>query len=308
MTSQRIALLGAGHWHARFHAEAARAAGATLVAVWDPDPAAAVRLDADAAVDSLAAALDCRPDLAIALGRGPEMPARIDAALARGVAVLADKPIGISAADLKPLLGHPGWLTVALPHRLGPLPDLAVGRGPIRTVRFRLVNGPSQRYRDWGVGWMLDRAQSGGGALRNLGLHGVDAFLALAGPQPVRVEHAAFLAGGTVEDYALVVLRASDGMLGIIEAGYTHADPAGSQFEWCIDAAGASLVDDGERCSEATADGTVVRPSLPQGRRYAAFMADALARLAAGRPPLVPLADFARAMAVVDAAYAGGFP
>jgi predicted dehydrogenase len=314
MAPQRIALLGASHWHAGFHAEAAFAAGATLAAVWDPDPAAAARLKAGPAVGSLAAALDTGPDLVIALGRGPDVPGRIEAALARGLPVLADKPIGLAAADLAPLVQRPGWVTVALPHRLGPLPARvaelrAAGRlGPVRAMWFGLINGPPQRYRDWGVGWMLERAQSGGGALRNLGLHGVDAFLALAGPQAVRVEHAAFIAGATVEDYALVVLRADDGMLGVVEAGYTHADPAGSRFEWRIDAAGLSLADDGERCTETGPDGTIVHPSLPQGRRYAAFMADTLARLRADLPPLVPLTDFARAMAIVDAAYAAEHP
>ena len=93
---------------------------------------------------------------------------------------------------------------------------------------------------------MLDPQQSGGGALRNLGVHGVDAFLSLAGEQAVRVDHAAFhsIFGEAVEDYACVVLRAADGMVGVIEAGYTHPD-AGGTYELRINAEGGALVDTG---------------------------------------------------------------
>ena len=96
--------------------------------------------------------------------------------------------------------------------------------------------------------WMLDPQQSGGGALRNLGVHCVDAFLALAGGQAVRVEHAAFqsIFGEPVEDYAAVTLRAADGMLGLIEAAYTHPD-AGGTYEFRINAERGALVDTGSR-------------------------------------------------------------
>jgi predicted dehydrogenase len=157
---------------------------------------------------------------------------------------------------------------------------------------------------------MLEAGQSGGGTLRNLGLHGLDAFAALAGGQPVRVEHAAFgrgVHGEALEDYALVVLRAADGMLGVVEAGYTHADPHASNFVWRIDAAQASLGDEGESVTVSTPDGPPVSlPGMPVGRRYAAFMADTLARIRDGRPPLVSLADFHTAMALADEAYLMG--
>ena len=78
------------------------------------------------------------------------------------------------------------FVAVPLPNRLGPaMVECArlrdAGRlGRIGHAHFRLVNGPPERYRVDGVAWMLDPALSGGGALRNLGIHGVDCAAALA--------------------------------------------------------------------------------------------------------------------------------
>jgi len=316
----RVAMLGVSHWHAGFHADAAKAAGAAIAAVWDADAAMAGNFVARHGGHVAAtpdAALAERPDLAVVLGRGPANATLVSALLDHAVPLLVDKPIGLREADVAPLaeraarLGR--FVTVALANRVGPIaaeimkPDAGT-IGLISHMQFRIINGPPQRYRDWNVGWMLDPLQSGGGALRNLGLHGLDAFLLLAGGQEVRVEHAAFGRGvhcGGVEDYALVVLRAADGMLGVVEAGYTYADPRGGHFEWRIDAERATLVDDGANFLVATPDAPPrIEPAVPTGQRYAAFMADVLARVRGGRPPAVTLDDFRLAMALADRAYA----
>jgi predicted dehydrogenase len=154
---------------------------------------------------------------------------------------------------------------------------------------------------------MLDPRQSGGGALRNLGVHGVDAFLTLAGDQAVRVEHAAFhsIFGEAVEDYACVVLRAADGMPGVIEAGYTHPDTSGS-YQWRINARHCALVDTGARLI-ATPDRALDPAAyVPSSQRYSRFVADTLARVTDGRPPAVSLQEFARATEIVDQAYRFG--
>ena len=94
-------------------------------------------------------------------------------------------------------------------------------------------------------------------------------------------------------------------MLGVVEAGYTHADPRAGVFEWRVDAADASLSDNGAALTVATRQAPPrVSPVVATGRRYAAFMADALARVRDGRPPVVSLDDFRRAMALADRAYA----
>ena len=170
------------------------------------------------------------------------------------------------------------FVAVALVNRIAGVVEALGDAGRIAHVYFRIINGPPRRYRDWGVPWMLDPRQSGGGALRNLGVHGVDAFLTLAGEQAVRVDHAAFhsIFGEAVEDYACVVLRAADGMVGVIEAGYTHPDAGGSYELRDQRASDCALVDTGARLT-ATPDRALdrgglcaVQPALQQVRgRYA---------------------------------------
>ena len=317
----RVALLGVGHWHAGFHAEAATSAGAEIGAVWDADAAVAAAFAERAGghvVATPAAAMAEGPDLAVVLGRGPAAAVLLAEMLDHPVPLLVDKPLGLNEADVAPLADRAArlgrFVTVALANRVGPIPaELASLRaagtlGAVSHSQFRINNGPPQRYPDWGVGWMLDARQSGGGALRNLGVHGLDAFMMVVGEQPVRVQHATFgrgIHGAAVEDFSLVVLRAEDGTIGLVEAGYSHADPRAGHFEWRVDAAQASLADNGATLTVATpAAPPRVEQVVPTGRRYAAFMADALARVRDGRPPVVSLDDFARAMALCDQAYA----
>jgi predicted dehydrogenase len=132
-----------------------------------------------------AAALDDRPDLLIALGRGPEAATRLAWLIEQDIPILADKPIGLSHADVAPLADaarqRDRFVAVALINRIAGVTEALGDAGRPAHIHFRIVNGHPRRYRDWGVPWMLDPRQSGGGALRNLGVHGVDAFLTLAG-------------------------------------------------------------------------------------------------------------------------------
>lgn len=241
-------------------------------------------------------------------GVDPEAATRLAWLIEQGVPILADKPIGISHADVAPLAEAAArgnrFVAVALVNRISGVGEAIADVGKVAHVYFRINNGHPRRYRDWGVPWMLDARQSGGGALRNLGVHGVDAFLALVGPQSVSVEHAAFRSvyGEAVEDYACVMLRAADGTLGIVEAGYTHPDSGGT-YELRINGEKTALIDTGaqlltipERLAGAVA-------YVPSNRRYSVFVADTMARLDAGRAPAVTLADFARATDTVDRAY-----
>ena len=307
----RVGMLGVGHWHAGMHAKGVLEAGAQIAGVWDPEPDAATRSVAQSggvARPDAAAVLADRPDLVIALGRGPEAATRLAWLIEHDTPILADKPIGLSHADVAPLAEmarqRDRFVAVALVNLIAGVIAALGYAGRTAHVYFRIVNGHPRRYRDWGVPWMLDPRQSGGGALRNLGVHGVDAFLALAGQQPVRVEHAAFhsIFGEAVEDYASVVLRAADGMLGLIEAGYTHPD-AGGSYEFRINAQHAALVDSGTQLIAVPDRALDPAAYVPSSQRYSRFVADTLACLAAGRPPAVSLTEFARATELIDQAY-----
>jgi predicted dehydrogenase len=312
----KAAFLGVGHWHAAMHADAVRLAGGRILAGWDEESYATRRFverfgGAMAATPEAAIA---RADLVVVMGRPAQIAARGLAVLEAGRPLLCEKPIGLRAGDVDALIATAErrslFATVALPHALvmdGARAGLTMG--PLSHSHFALINGPPQRYVDDGVGWMLDPAVSGGGALRNLGIHGMHAFLWLAGGVGVRVEHATFgraVHDAPVEDYACVTLRADDGMVGIVEAGYCFASMARGLFSWRIAGRDATLVDHGEAV-EITRLGEDAPRRIdvpPPGRRYEAMMADVFARLSDGRPPAVPLGDARRAMALIDDAYA----
>jgi predicted dehydrogenase len=307
----RVAMLGVGHWHAGMHARGVLRAGAEIAGVWDPDVGAVARfIDACGGIarPDAAAVIDDRPDLVIALGRGPAAAAQLSWLIEQDIPILADKPIGVSHADVAPLADATArrnqFVSVALVNRIAGVVEAMHDRGRLVHFYFRIINGHPRRYRDWHVPWMLDPQQSGGGALRNLGVHGVHAFLTFAHKQQADVEHAVFhsLFGEAVEDYAAVALKARDGMVGIIEAGYTHPDVGGS-FEMRINGEHGALVDDGNRLVAVPPDSLDRVAYVPSDQRYSAFVADTLARVAAGRPPLVSLHEFASATALVDQCY-----
>ncbi len=317
----RVALAGVGHWHAAMHARAARAADATLAGIWDESADLSARFAAaegGTAMD-FDALIAGRPDLVVAMGSADRMPARTGRLLDAGLAVVMEKPAALSAAALAPLAARVAcegrFVAVPLPNRLSPIWAEAerlrrAGRlGALSHAQFRLINGPPARYRRDGVGWVLDPARHGGGALRNLGIHGVDAALMLAGGAALDIVGATLggIHGEAVEDYALVTLRARDGLIVTVEAGYTYPSmAAGGAFEWRLSAANAWLADSGGAAHAATLDDGRDRAlaPLPQDARYARMMADTLDRLARGAPPAVSIHDYVNAMALIDRIYA----
>lgn len=315
----KLSFLGVGHWHATMHGEAAVAAGAVVTSAWDPAPGAvagfagkfgcAVAPSPDAALENV--------DLAVVMGRPFEIVERGLAVIEAGVPLLIEKPVGISAAASDALIEAAArkgvFAAMALPHGMAMMAalrdlDAAGRRGPLSHSHFRLINGPPQRYLDDGVAWVLDPKIGGGGALRNLGIHGVNAFLMLTGGKEIEIVSASFghpLHGTEVEDYAAVVLRAADGMLGLVEAGYTFASMKRGIFEWRVSSGNATLSDFGDRLTLSTLDDERQQDLqvTPTARRYDDVMADTLRRLAEGLPPAVSLADSRRAMAIIDHCY-----
>ncbi|MGV1940996.1 Gfo/Idh/MocA family protein [Agrobacterium sp. 22-211-1] len=315
-----VSFLGVAHWHSTMHAEAAITNGAVVGAAWDPDLDAArafAKKFGCQVATSLEGALT-GADFAVVMGRPSEIAERGLAVIQIGVPLLIEKPIGVSAAAAEPLIAatqrNGTFVALALPHGLGMMAALRdlekEGRlGPISHSHFRLINGPPQRYVNDGVSWVLDHKIGGGGALRNLGIHGINGFLALAGNQTVEIVSATMgrpLHGTEVEDYAAVVLRAEDGMIGLVEAGYTFASMTRGIFEWRVSSKNATLSDCGDHLGLSTLDdgGNCALPATPPARRYDDVMADTLLRFSDGRPPAVSLADCQRAMEIIDNCYA----
>jgi predicted dehydrogenase len=318
----KIALFGTSHWHAEMHLDAARAAGATVVGVWDEDPAHAAGFGERhglTAVASMDAGLALAPDLVVLMGHPSTLPARARSLIEADVPLILEKPAASNTAVIAELAGlarqRDGFVGVPLPNRFGPIFPAyrqlgEEGRaGRLGHASFRLVNGPPERYRQDAVAWLLDPAIGGGGALRNLGIHGVDAVLSLA-EGPVTLVSASVgnrLYDEAVDDHALLVLTDAAGTLFTVEAGYTYASMApGGEFEWRLAAANATLVDRGDTASCTTLDDANTRVLAPEptATRYRLFTRDTLERLQDGRPPAITLDDYLAAMTLIDAAYA----
>ncbi|QRM29971.1 Gfo/Idh/MocA family protein [Microvirga sp. VF16] len=317
----RVCLLGVSHWHAAMHLDAVRASGGAVIAVWDQD----ARAGADfagahglAACQSVGQALANRPDLVVLMGSPREVPDIALGVVAADIPMVLEKPAASTTGELlrivKAARSQGRFVGVPLPNRFGPvfqaMAELeAEGRlGKLAHAHFRIVNGPPQRYRDDGVGWMLDPAVGGGGALRNLGIHGVDAALSVA-QGTLRVISASIgnrIHGERVEDHALLILHDEAGTLFTVEAGYTYASMApGGDFEWRIATGNAYLIDRGEAAQCATLDDGHTRALAPEhpSTRYRLFMADTFARLRSGEAPAVDIEDYLAAMQIIDAAY-----
>jgi predicted dehydrogenase len=152
---------------------------------------------------------------------------------------------------------------------------------------------------------MLDPQVAGGGCLRNIGLHGIDAFLHLFGANAtVTGAQLSFRAhGARVEDYAAVLLGTPGGVLATIEVGNTFPGN-GADAEWKLSGRDAllALKDGSLRCLTASGEELLAGP--PPESLAAVALRDALARWQADEPPLAGPEDCYRAMRVVDEAYA----
>jgi predicted dehydrogenase len=177
--------------------------------------------------------------------------------------------------------------------------------GTVMHAHFRVVNGPPGRYPAWGVAWMLEPAISGGGALRNLGFHGVDAALSVAAGRGLIVRGAAVSYGAyrlPVEEFATALLCVPDGPAITVEAGYSYAADGGD-FEWRIAATGAYLKQTRDRFEMRLADGSLEAVQTP-APSYLPLVRETLRRLQAGMPPPASVGDCAAAAQVIDRIYA----
>src|SRR5687768_3379674 len=102
----RIVLLGTSHWHAQMHMDAALFAGASIAGVWDEDAEKADAFATQAGLrrlDSIADAVDLRPDLIVLMGHPAALPGRATTIVEAGVPLILEKPAASTTAALAPL-------------------------------------------------------------------------------------------------------------------------------------------------------------------------------------------------------------
>jgi predicted dehydrogenase len=319
----RIAAIGVSHWHSLYDAAYLRhlAGMPDVQLVGLQDVSAAIAAKRAAALGNLPIFTDyrqmlaeTRPDFVIALGRHSEMAEVAHYLLDRGHPFLMEKPMGVSAAEVRSVADKAaatnGFAAVPLFQRYHPFVArarqmLAAGRfGPLSHFYFRTNRPTSARYQAWDSPWMLDPAAAGGGCLRNLGTHGLDLFLFLTG-EDARVTGAQLgsrALGQPVEDYASVLVRSASGILGTIEVGNT-VPRDGTDGEWKIAGRDAILALRDGSMRLTTAGGEETTSGQPDGPLVVKALRDTLDHWRRGSPPPISVHDCCRVAHLIDQAY-----
>ena len=320
----RVAAIEVSHWHALHDSAYLRHVlampDARLVGLHDASPSIlaerAAALGGPPTFTDAARMLDeTRPDFVIALGRHSGMAATAHLLLDRGMPFLMEKPMGISAAEVRGIADRAAargaFVAVPLIQRYQPFAAraravLAEGRlGTVSHFYFRLNRPTSARYPGWGSPWMLDPAQAGGGCLRNLGPHGLDLFCFVTGEgaEVTGAQLSRRALGQPVEDYASVLVRSPSGVIGTIEVG--NAFPGiGTDGEWKIAGGDGMLaMKDGVLRLRTRTGDDEVEPGDPAEPLALLALRDALDHFRRGRPAPIGVEDCARVAALIDRAY-----
>jgi predicted dehydrogenase len=319
----RLAFAGVAHWHFSVDAgylELARASGVEIVGLCDDDEALARRradeIGCDWASDPSDLVSKFRPDIVVALPRPDRAPEQLGQLLDQGVPIFAEKPLGLRADDVWPLVerAEQGWVTVAFPQRYLPLWAhlerlRQQGRlGTVGHVGLRQINGPPGRYRDFGVPWMLDPAIAGGGPLRNIGIHLTDALVRILGNDAIRVVGATSttrMHGEPIEDFIAALFETADGISATLETGYSFSRRRPGDMDLRVAGTGAYLIQRRDELQIFPAEGEPEVISMPPGfNAYQEIFFDALRRLRNGSPPVATVRDCALANDVIDKIYA----
>jgi predicted dehydrogenase len=321
---RRVAVVGAGHYHATlapFYLKILQDEKVDIVGVHDPNRAVAEdrarRCGSTAYTDYRTMIDKTKPEFVLSLNRHVDMPGPFRFLVDAGIPFLAEKPWGIDDRTVNELADYAdrkkAWVTAPMSFRYSWWAQTArqmVRRGELGTISHMLVrfNQPGiQRYIDEGNGWMLTRAEAGGGALLNLGFHGFDLCRYLTGEEPRVVSavtsHAIWKR--EVEDYAFVTLRTPSGMIFLNEASYTYPT-TGSDSERKIAGAKALVratqLGDGVEIIGPGRHETVLAPADYVGS-WRGVVKDCLDRLGRGEPPPASARDCARAVSLTFDAY-----
>ncbi len=317
-----IAIVGVTHWHAERYIQMLTRRGARFVGASDIDPVAGAKAAARYGIpftpdtaDMLARA---RPDFAVVVPRHDRALSEVFAVLDRRLPMLIEKPLGRNAIEARATADAINnarvFATTCFPNRHLEIWDAyraLVANGELGTVihaHFRTINGPPARYREYGVPWMLDPIISGGGGLRNLGIHGADAIATLGGDRTLRL-----IGGGTtnigygenVEDFGAGIFATADGFMATLEAGYSYAAmQEGGDYEWRIAATGAYLHESNGTLVVRHRDGRRVEQAVrTPGTAYEIMVNAAIDAFEQHRPPPAPVDDCVRAVRLQDMIY-----
>lgn len=317
----RVALIGVSHWHWQLYVKnLLEVPDVSIVGVSDGDAATAAqvadRVGCRGWTDYREMCLAARPDMIFALGYHTEMAELAHFLLDQRIPFTMEKPCGASSAEVEDVARHAAeagsFASVCFSLRASPLLPLIAEVAPgerVHNLSFKFVGGLLSRYPAMNSEWVVQRSRSRGGALLNLGVHGLDLICTLL-PQAPAVVGATMsnsLGHYDVEDQAMVLLRAGDS-LAMVETAYAY--PAGrSTFDlhYSIRTDKHYFVVENDRNIEyADESGVWTRLDAPtsNGTCYQPFVRETLRRVERNEPPLANMTDMVKVMHLVEAAYA----
>ena len=322
---QRVAVVGADHYHATStpnYLRILQKEHVDILGVHAPDAAVAAKWAGEYGstpyTDYRMMIEKTKPEFVVALGRHVAMPAEFRFLVETGIPFLMEKPWGIDDKTVNELAdlaeAKRAWAAVPMPFRYSLFAETAVEmrqRGELGTIShmlFRFNQPGVQRYVDLGSPWMLSKADAGGGALINLGIHGFDLFRYITAeePQVVSAVTSHSIYKREVEDYAHVTLRSSSGIVFLNEASYTFPGTGGDQ-ERKLSAQKVFL-----RATTVGGEGVqIVGPGRDETRRapegyvsgWPRVVNECLNRIGRGEPPPATARDCARAVSLICEAY-----
>jgi predicted dehydrogenase len=318
----RVAVLEAGHWHARMYVEALRGLHVEVTAVSDRDPSVAARVAGELGCPRSYA--DYREalerggfDFAFAFGRHCDMPTVALELIERGIPFAMEKPVACSAHQVTALAAEAEargvFAAVALVQRTIPAMRLVAGwrasgeLGRLTHCCMRYIAGPPSRYLQAGCDWMLDPGLSGGGCTINLAVHYIDLFTHLTGRRASRVfatmnnlAHAL-----AIEDSSTIVLSADDGTSATIETGYARPGSLAEEYHAFASADGYVTVKD-DVLRREDRGGRRTEHDVRKGNVYLGFVRDCLERSRRGEAPATGLREMEAVIKIVGLAYRSG--
>jgi predicted dehydrogenase len=321
---QRVAVIGADHYHATStpnYLRILQSQKLDIAGVHAPDSGIASKWAGEYGstpyTDYRAMIEKTKPEFVIALGHHAAMPDEFRFLVETGIPFLMEKPWGIDARTVNELAdlaeSKRAWAAVPMPFRYSWFAETAVAmrdKGELGTMSHGLMrfNQPGvQRYRDLGSPWMLSKAETGGGALINLGIHGFDLCRHLTGEEPrvVSAVTSHSIHKLEIEDYAHVTLRTPSGVVFLNEASYTFPG-SGSDQERKISGASAFLratpTGEGVQISAPGRNETIMAPA-GYSSGWPRVVNECLDRIGRGDPPPATARDCARAVSLVFEAY-----
>src|SRR5260370_37580865 len=163
-----------------------------------------------------------KPEFVLALGRHCDMPGIFRFLVDAGVPFVMEKPWGTDAETVEDLArlaaANGAWVGVPFMSRYS-FWAVTVKRmieagefGKISHIFFRGIRPTMRRYLEWNSPWMADKSLAGGGALLNLGGHGVDMApfitgLELQGRSALVQPH---VNGGGIRDFRVCTMGTPD--------------------------------------------------------------------------------------------------